>query len=52
VDVLYADGLSAVEAGSLWSGGLSSEESSQYYSAMSDDFFEVYSDAWYDVMTP
>jgi len=42
VDVLYADGLSAAEAGSLWSGGLSSEESSPYYSATSDDYFEVY----------
>jgi hypothetical protein len=52
VDVLYADGLSAAEAEALWSGGLSAEESSQYYSATSDDFFEVYSDAFYDVTTP
>jgi len=45
-------GLSAAEAGSLWSGGLSSEGSSQYYRAMSDDYFDVCSDAYCDVMTP
>jgi hypothetical protein len=34
-------------------GGLSSEESSKYYSAVSnqDDFFDVYSDTFYDVTT-
>jgi hypothetical protein len=46
VDVLFADGLSVEAAARVWNGGLSSEESSQYYSAMSDDFYDVYSDAF------
>jgi hypothetical protein len=36
----------------VWSGGLQSEESSQYYSAMSDIFFDVNSDALYEVTNP
>jgi hypothetical protein len=49
---MFADGLSAEEAERMWSGGLSSEESSHYYSAVSDDFFDVYSDVYYDATTP
>jgi hypothetical protein len=35
VDVVLADGLSVEEAERMWSGGLSSAESSQHYSAVS-----------------
>jgi hypothetical protein len=52
VDVMFADGLSVEEAERMWSGGLSSEESSHHYSAVSDNFFDVYSDAFYDATTP
>jgi hypothetical protein len=54
MDVLFADGLTAEEAGAfmLSTGELCPEASDQYYSALSDGFFDVYSDAYYDPGTP
>jgi hypothetical protein len=56
LDVLFAEGLSAVEAGFVdqesGAGELCPELSEQFFSAVSDDYYDVYSDAYYDPGTP
>jgi hypothetical protein len=49
LEVLFADGLSAEEADALRSadgGGMLPEVSDQFHSALSDEYFDVYSDAY------
>jgi hypothetical protein len=53
--VLFADGLTAEEADALQDvdgGGLHPESSDLFLSAISDEFYDVYSDAYYDSGTP
>ncbi len=53
--MLFAEGLSAEEAEALLDVGadeLPHEASELYFSAMSDDFYDVYSDAYFDTGTP
>jgi hypothetical protein len=55
LDVLFADGLTAEEAGALHGvdgGGLLPESSDLFLSAISDEFYDDYSDAYYDTGTP
>jgi hypothetical protein len=55
LDVLFADGLTAEEAGALHGvdgGGLLPESADLFLSAISDEFYDVYSDAYYDTGTP
>jgi hypothetical protein len=55
LEVLFAEGLSAEEAEALLDVGadeLPHEASELYLSAISDDFYDAYSDAYYDPGTP
>jgi hypothetical protein len=55
LDVLFADGLTDEEADALQGvdgGGLHPESSDLFLSAISDEFYDVYSDAYYDTGTP
>jgi hypothetical protein len=53
LDVLLADGLTAAEADALLGadGGLHPESFDLFLSAISDEFYDVYSDAYYDTGT-
>jgi hypothetical protein len=53
--VLFADGLTAEEADALQGvdgGGLHPESSDLFLSEILDEFYDVYSDAYYDSGTP
>jgi hypothetical protein len=55
LDVLFADGLTAAGADALQGvdgGGLLPESSDLFLSAIADEFYDVYSDAYYDTGTP
>jgi hypothetical protein len=59
LDVMFADGLTAEEAEALLgadgdtpTGGLPPESPDSFLSATSDEFYDVYSDAYYDTGTP
>jgi hypothetical protein len=55
LDVMFADGLTAEEAEALLGadgGGLPPESPDSFLSAISDEFYDVYSDAYYDTGTP
>jgi hypothetical protein len=54
-EVLFAEGLSAEEAEAYYGGGSGSsqvEASDMFLSALSDEYYDVYSDAFYDAGTP
>jgi hypothetical protein len=55
LDVLFADGLTTEEADALQGvdgGGLHPQYSDLFLSAISNEFYDVYSDAYYDTGTP
>jgi hypothetical protein len=55
LDVLFADGLTAEEADVLLGveeGDLGPDSSDLFLCAISDEFYDVYSDAYYDTGTP
>jgi hypothetical protein len=55
LDVMFADGLTAEEADALLGadggGGVPPESPDSFLSAISDEFHDVYSDAYYDTGT-
>jgi hypothetical protein len=55
MEVMFTDGLSAEEAEVIVVGeneGVLPEASEQYFSSLSDEFYDVYSDAYCDSGTP